>query len=520
LRRPLLNERAVRWLRWAAVASLLLSVVLTALWTRHWRVVNDAAQLDYCVFMMDHGFAPYRQLFEMNMPGIYMTNWTVMHTLGGGGVAWHLFDAGLMALLTLAMVAITRAAAQTRDWFAGLFGGVLFALFHARDGAGQMGQRDLIIAVLLIAGYAFLFESLRRASARWMFGFGLCLGAAATIKPTPLPFGFVLLTFAAIRWRTLGCRKIAAPVLAGLAGIALPLLAVLAFLVHFHAVHAFAYILRVLLPYYSPLARITWAALSMDAFTPSLMTFLLLASAIALLLRSGWSDWEHGMVLLGVFFGMASYYAQHKGFNYHRYPMLAFLFLWIGMQFAAGLRRYQRPLVQALAAIGILFGAVTAPLYAAKARRIEWPEQFPTALAADLNRLGGAQKLQGKVQCLYTMAECDTTLYRMKIVQATGLMYDFFLFQPDNARPVRDARQYFWNQIQAKPPLAIVVGRGAFPRGPLDYDKLAAWPQFAQFLQDRYVIVDQQKLPRSEGGPLGFRLYVLRNELPAQQNFH
>jgi hypothetical protein len=293
------------------------------------------------------------------------------------------------------------------------------------------------------------------------------------------------------------------------------LLGTVAFLVHVHAVHAFGYVLRVLLPYYAPLARITWAALSMDAFTPSLMTFLLLASAIALLLRAGWSDWEHGMVLLGAFFGMASYYAQHKGFNYHRYPMLALLFLWVGMQFAAGLREYRRPLVQTLAVIGIVFGAVTATLYAAKARRIEWPEQFPTALTADLDRLGGADALQGKVQCLYTMAECDTTLYRMKIVQATGLMYDFFLFQKDGARPVRDARNYFWNQIQADPPRVIVVGRGAFPRGPLEYDKLAAWPAFADFLRDNYLIVDQQKLPRSEGGPLGFRLYVRRDMLPA-----
>ena len=48
----------------------------------HWPQVNDPAQISYLCFLMDHGFAPYRYLIEMNMPGIYLTNWSVAHVLG------------------------------------------------------------------------------------------------------------------------------------------------------------------------------------------------------------------------------------------------------------------------------------------------------------------------------------------------------------------------------------------------------------------------------------------------------
>ena len=147
--------------------------------TVHWKQVNDPAQLHYLCFLMDHGMAPYRDLLEINMPGIYLVNWSVMHTLGGGSVAWRIFDLALIGIGAWAMIAI----AWPYDWLAGLFGATLFILFHGRDGAGQQGQRDFIIAVLLLGAYAFLFHAFRDRRQWPMFAFGLCAGIAATIKP-------------------------------------------------------------------------------------------------------------------------------------------------------------------------------------------------------------------------------------------------------------------------------------------------------------------------------------------------
>ena len=113
---------------------------LFVLGTAHWKQVNDPAQLSYLCFLMDHGMAPYRDLLEINMPGIYLANWSVMHVLGEGSLAWRIFDFSLMGAAAWAMIVIARPY----DWLAGVLGATLFALYHGRDGAGQAGQRDFI----------------------------------------------------------------------------------------------------------------------------------------------------------------------------------------------------------------------------------------------------------------------------------------------------------------------------------------------------------------------------------------
>jgi hypothetical protein len=222
-----------------------------AMSTAHWKQVNDPAQLHYLCFLMDHGMAPYRDLLEINMPGIYLVNWSVMHSLGGGSAAWRVFDFALMGMAAWAMIAI----AWPYEWLAGVFGATLFILFHGRDGAGQTGQRDFIIAVLLLCAYAFLFASFRRRRNWLMLAFGLSAGIAGTIKPTPLPFALLLLVLAAIRWKQEG-EPVRKPVFYALLGFVAPLAIVGAFLISKHAVGSFWYLLRVELPFYETLGRV------------------------------------------------------------------------------------------------------------------------------------------------------------------------------------------------------------------------------------------------------------------------
>src|ERR1700739_2817294 len=179
-------SRQSNWSRFRTIVCLYFIVCVGwfAIRTAHWKQVNDPAQLHYLCFLMDHGFAPYRDLLEINMPGIYLVNWSVMHTLGAGSGAWRAFDFALLGISAWAMIAIARPY----DWLAGFFGATLFILYHGRDGAGQEGQRDFIIAVLLLCAYAFLFHAFRSRRKWPMFAFGVCGGIAAAIKTMPFPF--------------------------------------------------------------------------------------------------------------------------------------------------------------------------------------------------------------------------------------------------------------------------------------------------------------------------------------------
>jgi hypothetical protein len=504
------SSRASSHLRILLALYLLACVAVFAVRTAHWTQVNDAAQLHYLCFLMDRGMAPYHDLLEINMPGTYLVNWSVMHTLGEGSVAWRVFDFGLMGIAGLAMIAI----AWPYDWLAGLFAATLFILYHGRDGAGQEGQRDLIIAVLLLSAYAFLFASFR-SRRRWpMFAFGLCGGMAATIKPTPLPFVLLLLLLAALRWKREG-DPILKPSLYALLGLLAPFAVVGAFLVSKHALGSFCYVLLVELPFYQTLGRLPFGKLLWLVASDSLKTLTLITLAVAVMKRDWW-NWEGKLLVAGILFGIASYVGQGKAFVYHRYPLLAFLFLWAGLQLITGLR--SRGAVRVLALAGVCFAVVVAPIYVREAIHKVWDHEFSDSLAADLNRLGGPE-LSGRVQCLDTPAECDATLYRLRLVQSTGLFYDYLIFGSADQRVIRDSRSIFWQQFQRNTPQVLVVGTGLYPDG-RGYGKLAAWPLFQQELAANYSLYDDRSFPPAEPGPRAYRIYIQKNWLIASNRLH
>jgi hypothetical protein len=470
--------------------------------TAHWKQVNDPAQISYLCFLMDHGMAPYRDLLEINLPGIYLVNWSIMHTLGEGAWAWRVFDFSLMGVASWAMIVIARPY----DWLAGVLGATLFVLYHGRDGAGQAGQRDFIIAVLLLCAYALLFEFLRRRRGEWtLFAFGLCAGVATTIKPTPLPFVLLLLAWAAFRWKRMG-EPVLRRSLYALAGLLVPFVIVGAFLVSKDSVSSFWYLLHVELPFYKSLGRLPFFKLMSLLASSSVFALALIGLAVALLRSPRW-NWEYKLLLAGIAFGVASFLGQGKGFPYHRYPMLAFLFLWLAIEIVTGIQA--RGPVRNLAAIGLAFVLILLPLYVREASRRVWDLQFIDSLANDLNHLGG-RELSGHVQCIYMPAGCDTALYRLRLVQSTGLFYDYLIFGSPQQRVIRDQREQFWQQFRKNTPRVVIVGSGLYPDG-FGYGKLASWPLFQQELARNYVLYDDRWFPPDETGQRAYRIYVEKN---------
>src|SRR5246127_3300594 len=187
------SSRISAWL-WFFGAMLIIYAAVFVVMTRHWPVVGDAALLRYVVFLIQNGWAPYRDFVDINMPGAYLATAFGMHLAGSENVSWRIFDFGLIALAGVGFFVIARPYSR----FAALFATVLLLLVHGQDGVQQAGQRDLVIAVLLVIAVAFLLEAVRRERWACLLPFGLAVGFSATIKPTAAPLGVVLLAFAAI----------------------------------------------------------------------------------------------------------------------------------------------------------------------------------------------------------------------------------------------------------------------------------------------------------------------------------
>lgn len=404
-----------------AVLSLVL-ISCTSLFmirTLHWSLVNDPALMHYISFLIDHGMAPYRDIADMNLPGCYMIDWAVIHTLGGGALAWRVFDYALLGVAAIAMIAI----ALPYDWFAGVFGAALFSLFHGRDGIGQSGQRDLIMAVLLLVGYAFLFYGTRKTKS-WMTGlFGLFMGMAITIKPTIVLLPILLLLMAAAAQRKRN-RPFISHIVAAIVGFMVPIAAVFIFLVRERALSAFLAVAQGLLVYHASVGRrgalymLTWC------MTTSVMALLLIAVVITIAKRD-WKEWEKAALLVGVGFGLISYLAQGKGYPYHRYPMLAFLFLWMGIEFSVALK--EKGVVRALGMAGFVYGTLAlAPLYLIRASHAQWNEDLLFSLESDLNHLGGGSfRTISSVLTLLVGAQIRSTVWASCRPQETFMTNSF-----------------------------------------------------------------------------------------------
>ncbi len=511
------DAKLVQVSRTVLSVAALMFLVLFVIGTWHWPLVGDAPLMHYVVFLIQHGRLPYRDILDPNMPGTYLLEALVMRFMGPGAQAWRLFDLLLLAAAGLALLAICRP----RRWFAAVFAATLFALIHGRDGVVQLGQRDLVMSVLLLFAYAGLLQSTKLSKLGRTFPwsallFGLFIGLATTIKPIAIVFLPPLLLLAAreARKNGIGSSRYA---FASVLGLLLPWLAILAYLVRFGLVRDFLQTLFKLVPALTAIGHRSLAHLLLHSISATLLPLVLLWLPMAYARRSVLT-FERAALLVGVACGLLCFYAQGKGYPYHRYPSEAFLLLLIGTDIQAILLKRQQGNDANYMGWFALSALYTGMLVVGggsliHALRQDWRNQdFNTLLAADLNHLGGS-RLSGHVQCLDMADGCIPELYNLQLVQATGSLYDCYMLSPQVSLASRlYYRERFWKAIQDDPPAVFIMTN--FDCGPPGYSRLSRWPELSGYLAKHYTLYAERSPARevrwgsSPSKPLGYRVYV------------
>jgi hypothetical protein len=498
---PLASARVepARLFRLALAAGLTVSALLFFLCSWRWPLVGDSALIHYIGFLIQRGWAPYRQLVDMNMPGSYLIEIAAMHLFGMGALAWRLFDFTLLGIATAAFFLLTAnlggpsfpASSERVGSLAALFASSLFILIHGRDGLSEGGQRDLTMAVCLLAATAFLFLAVRKRKLWPAAAFGLLSGIASTIKPTTLPLTLAQLALALYalnkiqgesatpetvipsearraksgvpgelarwggksgvpgelaRWggKSRDPRIFLLVISAALAYLAAPILALI-FLVRERALAAFLAGFHGIIPYYASLGHRPLSFVLLHSISP-LLPLVLLWLGILVLLRPQ-LDWERAALLAGVVFGLLNCVVQQRALPYYRYPLLVFLLPLMAIDFTRALRPGPNPSAGApfatalssrvgsdraakyLAALALAFAAFfLAPQSAVLIHRYRWWEtDFISSLQQNLNALGGSS-LSGHIQCIDSISGCGNVLYRMRLSPSTGVLSDFLLF--------------------------------------------------------------------------------------------
>ncbi|HEX9201648.1 MAG TPA: hypothetical protein VF865_18970, partial [Acidobacteriaceae bacterium] len=536
-----------RLFRVALTVSLILSALLYFAWSWRWPLVGDASLIHYIGFLIERGWAPYRDLGDMNMPGSFLIEIAAMHLFGMGDLAWRFFDFSLLLAASVSFFLIARTqspgapsmtassswvGSQNR-WLASLFSASLFILIHGRDGLPQGGQRDLTMAVCLLSATAFLFTSVRKRTLLPAVIYGLLSGITFTIKPTALPLVVVQLALAARALRqkdgshrTLATRTILSAAAASLIAPA----AALIFLLKEHALPAFLAGFHGIVPYYASLGHRSVGFVVLHSISP-LLPLVLLWLAILALERPP-LDCERAILLTGVLFGILNCIVQQRALPYYRYPLLVFLLPLMAIDFSRAVESAQKPgtpsmtvpsswvgsgrAASVLAILALAFGSFfLAPQSAVLIHRYRWWEtDFISSLRQNLDALGGPA-LSHHIQCVDSISGCGNVLYRMRLEPSTGVLSDFLLFgalsdnQPSENIPIiRRAREQFSAAILADPPRVIIVTSHLHIDGPDNFLKLDRWPEFEDFLATRYAIT-------TEWSPTRTARWWSREETPA-----
>ncbi len=482
----------------AACAAGAAAVALgLSLRTLDWPLIVDAPLMHYIAAHVLRGAVPYRDLFDMNFPGVYLAHMLGLVLFGPGDAGFRALDftllAGILAGLGVALRPFGR--------WAPMFAGTLFWLYHVADGPENAAQRDVIVCLPLAwtAAAAVAYAGSGRPLTIGLGG--LALGAAMWVKPHTV---LLLPALVTLVWcRPSGARQRAATALA--VGLAVPAVAVLSWLAVTGGLGPFLDIVSgYLVPLYSRLGGGLLRArmLRYAAGMPEVSLWLWAAGGLVALWRLGCLDARALLLSAGVCYGAIHFILQGKGWHYHLYPLVLFAIalgaagLGASLQAARGL---------GAAVLLVLFILATGAFTSKGVGTVAW-RWWPTWSArvhGEAAALGRVIGRDGTVQVLDTAQGGIHALYLLGARQPTRFLYDFHFYHDVDHAYVRRLRKEMLDGLRSRPPAAVLVYESGWTGA--GYRRLDRFPELAQWLASVYRLADE--------GP-GYRIYA-RQDGPA-----
>jgi Dolichyl-phosphate-mannose-protein mannosyltransferase len=288
-----------------------------------WPLIHDAPLMHYIAWVIGEGGVPYRDVFDMNLPGVYLIHGAVIGLLGGGDLAWRLFDLGWLAATGALLWAYARPLGAGPAWA----GAVLFTLYHLSGGAWRVGQRDFLLCLFLLAGAYGVARSIERRGALGPLVWGgLALGIGMTVKPHA---GVFWLGAAALvgwgAWRG-GRSPLAAPGTVLAAALVAPAL-VFGWLGWRGGFGPFVAVFTgYVVPLYSHVGRVPlWQPFDDYRFGWALWGLLAILAVLGLSTPAPGVEARKAVAALGAVSGALHFALQGKGWEYQLYPLAVFL---------------------------------------------------------------------------------------------------------------------------------------------------------------------------------------------------
>jgi hypothetical protein len=161
------------------LAALSLLLALEWLVSLQWRMVHDSPLNHYVAFLWQHhGLFPYRDVFEVQMPGTFLFHRAVGTLFGYGDLAFRWTDLAWLSAILWITWRVLRRFGREVAWV----GVVLFGLSYFQHGPQMSLQKDYL-GVLPIMGAVLLAASGTQRLGLRGFAVGALFGLAACFKP-------------------------------------------------------------------------------------------------------------------------------------------------------------------------------------------------------------------------------------------------------------------------------------------------------------------------------------------------
>ena len=228
----------------ALIVVALVSVLLfVAVVSTGWRLQHDAPIMFYQAFLIDQlGFIPYRDFFDMNMPGTYLAYLGIGKMFGYSDFPIRIADLLLLGAISATTFAFMRRVSGR----AACAAPVLFALLYLLLGPDVALQRECLVVLAVGLGVLAAVSSLQLPLRSALSG--LAVGLATTVKPQSAIALLPLVAWLAVDVRGSGAtrRPLAIGMAYGLAGFVAPLGIVFAWMLYVgvldHFIHSINYL--------------------------------------------------------------------------------------------------------------------------------------------------------------------------------------------------------------------------------------------------------------------------------------
>jgi hypothetical protein len=489
-----MTESTARRLPVAVIALMGVYLIGLAWRSLGWHLYQDEPILLYAAYLIDRRHViPYRDLFDMNMPGTYLANVIIGRWSGYADAGVRIVDLGVLGVLLAITLAAMRRFGWRSAWCATVFAGVLYLA----SGEWMTLQREFLLLIPIAGSVAVAWS--RRVPWLWKaFIAGLLAGIAATIKPHAWLSLVVVVIYTCEEAARLAGPGRTAIVAAAVGGFVMAPLVMLWWLWHVGALPAFADVALHYWPLYTSLSGTPvhfivsgwyrpWYILSRSALLgihPGLPLFVAATlGAIVALYRSHLNgEATRAVWLLVGLSGSAIVHAAVEGkfWMYHWLPFDYFAILVASVGLVR--QRDDAPRPRASVAAILLFLLIGLPW---RIPPFATPFRFPFDEVRDISQYLSAHAKPGDTVLPLDWSEgVQHALLLARVVPATPFIYDFHFYHDVSSPYIQELRRRLLSRLEEAPPRFVVAQMNrTYFQGP---DTTSHFDELARFIAGGY----------------------------------